>query len=46
MPKKEENKYDTAITVLVQRMDQTFFVLCDEYESVYALAGRMLPILD
>ena len=46
MPRKPENIYDTCITVRVKRRDQTFFILCDEYETVMTLAGRMLNVLD
>ena len=46
MGRRETNKYDTAITVRVKRFENTFFILCDEYESVNCLAGRMLSILE
>ena len=45
MGPKQTNIYDTAITVRIKRFDKTFFVICDEYETVNCLAGRMLPIL-
>ena len=34
MPKKPENPFDTAIHVRIKRFDETFFILCDEYETV------------
>ena len=46
MPKAPPNPYDTAITVLVRRMEKTYFILADEYETVQTLKGRMLAILD
>ena len=46
MPKKPVNIYDTAIHVRIKRYDQTYFILCDEYETVATLKGRMLAILD
>ena len=45
MPKKVINPYDTAITVRIKRFEQTFFILCDEYEPVDTLRGRFLNIL-
>ena len=46
MPRKEINIFDTAITVRVKRFDKRFFVICDEYETVDTLGGRMLPIIE
>ena len=46
MPKKPENIYDTAITVRIKRFDQTYFILCNEYETVETLRGRMLAVLN
>ena len=45
MPAKARNAFDTAITVRVKRYDLTYFILCDEYESVDTLRGRFLNIL-
>ena len=45
MPKQTKNPYDTAITVRIKRYDQTYFILCDEYEPVDTLRGRFLNIL-
>eukprot|EP00347_Sterkiella_histriomuscorum_P001832 403370507 len=38
------NPYDTAVYVRVKRRDQTFFVLCDEFEEVAAFKGRLIDI--
>jgi hypothetical protein len=38
------NPFDTAIYVRVKRHDQTFFVLCDEYEEVGAFKARVLDV--
>jgi len=35
----------TAIHVRVKRADETFFVLCDEYETVETLKSRLLTVL-
>ena len=43
---KEANIYDTAIYVRIRRFDETFFILCDEYETVQTLKGRILAILN
>ena len=45
MPKKQVNIFDTAIHVRVKRFDETFFILCDEYETVQTLKGRVLHVL-
>ena len=37
-----KNPFDTAIYVRVKRINDTFFVLCDEYEDVAAFKGRVL----
>ncbi len=39
------NPYDTAIYVRVKHINDTFFVLCDEYEEVGAFKGRVLDYL-
>ena len=46
MPVAKPNIYDTAITVMVKRFDKTFCIVCDEYETVQQLKGRMLSILN
>ena len=50
MPRKPVNPYDTAIHVRIKRIDkqwgdQTFFVLCDEMETIKTLKGRYLHIM-
>jgi hypothetical protein len=35
----------TAIYIRVKRLDDTFFLLCDEYETVESLENRMLLVL-
>ena len=42
--KKQKSIYDTAIHVRVKRFDKTFFILCDEYETVQTLKGRVIDI--
>ena len=44
--KKQGSKFDTAIHVRVKRFDTTFFIVCDEYETVQTLKGRCLDILN
>ena len=46
MPRKPDNIYDSCITVRVKRFENTFFLLCDEYETVMTMAGRMLNVLN
>jgi len=36
----------TAIYVQVKRGSQSFFILCDEYETVEALKHRVLDVLN
>ncbi|CDW87793.1 UNKNOWN [Stylonychia lemnae] len=38
------NPFDTCIYVRVKRHQQTFFVLCDEFEEVAAFKGRILDM--
>ena len=40
-----KNPYDTAIYVRVKRMADTYFVVCDEYDEVSALKGRVMDYL-
>ena len=35
----------TAICVRVKRFEETYYVLCDEYETVESLKNRLLIIL-
>ena len=46
MPKKSSNPYDSAIQVRIKRFEETFFILCDEYETVQTLKGRLLHVLN
>ena len=39
------NPNDTAIFVRVKHLNDTFFVLCDEYEEVAAFKGRVMHYL-
>lgn len=41
-----EERATTAIYVRIKRYDETYFVLADEYESVDALKGRFLIMLE
>jgi len=41
-----ENRANTAICIRVKRFAETYFVLCDEYETVENLKGRMLSIFN
>ena len=43
---KSDNKFDTAIAVRIKRFDETFFIMCDEYEKVSTLKMRVLALLD
>ena len=43
---KQTSIYDTAIQVRIKREKQTFFVCCDEYETIMTLKGRFLVILN
>ena len=36
----------TAIYIRIKRFAETYFVLCDEYETVEGLKGRLLAVLD
>ena len=43
--KKQKSIYDSAIHVRVKRFDKTFFILCDEYETVQTLKSRVIDVL-
>ena len=36
----------TAIHIRVKRHNDTYFILCDEYETVDSVKGRLLLVLD
>ena len=40
-----EGRPTTAIYIRVKRQDDTFFLLCDEYETVESLKNRLLVVL-
>ncbi len=42
---QEKGPFDTCIYVRVKRHNDTFFVLCDEYEEVGAFKGRIMDYL-
>ena len=43
---KAISKFDTGIQVRIKRFNETFFVVCDEFETVQTLKGRFLIILN
>ena len=43
---KTTNKYETAITVRVRRYNQTYFIVCDEFETIGTLKSRCLDLLN
>ena len=40
-----EERATTAIQVRIKRFAETYFVLCDEYETIESLKGRLLAVL-
>ena len=40
-----EERATTAIHIRVKRFTETYFLLCDEYETVESLKGRLLAVL-
>jgi len=40
-----EERATTAIHIRVKRFEETYFLLCDEYETVESLKGRLLAVL-
>jgi len=40
-----EERATTAIYIRVKRFEETYFILCDEYETVESLKGRLLVVL-
>ena len=36
----------TAIHIRIKRFKDTYFILCDEYETVESLKNRLLQVLD
>jgi len=41
-----DGRATTTITVRVKRYAETYFILCDEYETVESLKGRMLAVFN
>jgi len=41
-----DHRATTTITVRVKRFQETYFILCDEYETVENLKGRMLAVFN
>lgn len=41
-----QNRATTAIHIRIKRHTETYFILCDEYETVESLKGRLLLVLD
>jgi hypothetical protein len=39
-----KNPYDTSIFVRVKRFQQTFFIVCDEYEEIAAFKARIMDL--
>jgi len=42
----EEERPTTAIQVRIKRYDETYFILCDEYETIEGIKQRLLAMLD
>ncbi len=40
-----EERATTAIHIRIKRFTETYFLLCDEYETVESLKGRLLAVL-
>jgi len=40
-----EERATTAIHVRIKRFAETYFVLCDEYETIESLKGRLVAVL-
>lgn len=41
----EEERPTTAIQVRIKRYDETYFILCDEYETIEGIKQRLLAML-
>ena len=41
-----EERATTAIYIRVKRLAETYFVLCDEYETVESVKGRLVLVLE
>lgn len=40
-----EDRATTAIHIRIKRFDETYFLLCDEYETVESLKNRLIAVL-
>jgi hypothetical protein len=40
-----EDRATTAIHVRIKRFAETYFLLCDEYETIESLKARLLVVL-
>ena len=40
-----EDRATTAIYIRIKRFDETYFLLCDEYETIESLKNRLLIVL-
>jgi hypothetical protein len=40
-----DERATTAIYIRIKHFDQTYFVLCDEYETIESLKNRLLVVL-
>ncbi len=45
MNRLRANRATTCIYLQIKRMDETYFILCDEYDLVEALKARVLNVL-
>jgi hypothetical protein len=40
-----EDRATTAIHIRIKRFEETYFLLCDEYETVESLKNRLINVL-
>jgi hypothetical protein len=40
-----DERATTAIHIRIKRFEETYFVLCDEYETIESLKNRLLVVL-
>ena len=41
----DQDRATTAIQIRIKRYDETYFILCDEYETVEGIKNRLLAML-
>ena len=46
MNRLRANRATTCIYLQIKRLNETFFILCDEYDPVETLKGRILNVLE